>query len=77
MPQLIAAALVAKEAAKYGMMLRTVPPLAYDSGLNVRYGSLAGVRERIRDVRFTPNNGRWAAYPSLHLAVGFWVHALG
>jgi hypothetical protein len=22
-------------------------------------------------VRFTPNNGRWAAHPSQHLAVGF------
>jgi membrane-bound lytic murein transglycosylase D len=30
-PQLIAAALIAKEPAKYGMKLRTVPPLAYDS----------------------------------------------
>jgi hypothetical protein len=27
-------------------------------------------------VRFTPNNGRWAAHPSKHLAVGLWVHAL-
>jgi membrane-bound lytic murein transglycosylase D len=30
-PQLIAAALVAKDATKYGMKIRTVPPLAYDS----------------------------------------------
>jgi membrane-bound lytic murein transglycosylase D len=30
-PQLIAAALIAKEPARYGMTLRTVPPLAYDS----------------------------------------------
>jgi membrane-bound lytic murein transglycosylase D len=30
-PQLIAAALIAKEPARYGMKLRTVPPLAYDS----------------------------------------------
>jgi len=30
-PQLIAAALIAKEPAKYGMTIRTVPPLAYDS----------------------------------------------
>jgi peptidoglycan lytic transglycosylase D len=30
-PQLIAAALVAKEPAKYGMKIRTLPPLAYDS----------------------------------------------
>jgi peptidoglycan lytic transglycosylase D len=30
-PQLIAAALIAKEPAKYGMTLRTIPPYAYDS----------------------------------------------
>ena len=30
-PQLIAAALIAKEPAKYSMKLRTLPPLAYDS----------------------------------------------
>lgn len=30
-PQLIAAALIAKEPARYGMTLRTLPPLAYDS----------------------------------------------
>ena len=30
-PQLIAAALIAKEPAKYGMTIGTVPPLAYDS----------------------------------------------
>jgi membrane-bound lytic murein transglycosylase D len=30
-PQLIAAALVAKEPAKYGLKLRTLPPFAYDS----------------------------------------------
>ena len=30
-PQLIAAALIAKEPLKYGMTIRTVPPLAYDS----------------------------------------------
>jgi len=30
-PQLIAAALIAKEPAKYGMTIRTMPPLAYDS----------------------------------------------
>ena len=30
-PQLIAAALIAKEPAKYGMKLRTLPPFAYDS----------------------------------------------
>ena len=30
-PQLIAAALIAKEPTRYGMTLRTVPPLAYDS----------------------------------------------
>jgi membrane-bound lytic murein transglycosylase D len=30
-PQLIAAALIAKEPAKYGMKIRTLPPFAYDS----------------------------------------------
>ena len=30
-PQLIAAALIAKEPAKYGMTIRTLPPFAYDS----------------------------------------------
>jgi membrane-bound lytic murein transglycosylase D len=30
-PQLIAAALIAKEPARYGMTIRTLPPLAYDS----------------------------------------------
>ena len=30
-PQLIAAALIAKEPARYGMTIRTVPPFAYDS----------------------------------------------
>jgi len=30
-PQLIAAALIAKEPAKYGMRIRTLPPFAYDS----------------------------------------------
>ena len=36
---------------------------------NVRYGSLADRLISPRHVRFTPNNGRWAAHPSQHLAV--------
>ena len=28
---------------------------------DVRYGSLADITARSRHVRFTPNNGRWAA----------------
>ncbi len=38
---------------------------------NVRFGSLADILTSPRHVRFTPNNGRWAAHPSQHLAVGF------
>jgi hypothetical protein len=37
---------------------------------DVRYGSLADILTSPRHVRFTPNNGRWAAHPSQHLAVG-------
>jgi hypothetical protein len=36
---------------------------------NVRYGSLADILTVPRHVRFTPNNGSWAAHPSQHLAV--------
>ena len=36
----------------------------------VRFGSLADIPTSPRHVRFTPNNGSWAAHPSLHLAVG-------
>jgi hypothetical protein len=35
----------------------------------VRFGSLADILTSPRHVRFTPNNGRWAAHPSQHLAV--------
>jgi hypothetical protein len=42
----------------------------------VRFGSKADILLSPRHVRFTPNNGRWAAHPSQHLAVGLWVHAL-
>ena len=34
---------------------------------NVRFGSLADILTSPRHVRFTPNNGRWAAHPSQHL----------
>ena len=37
---------------------------------HVCFGSEADIGVEIRDVRFTPNNGSWAADPSLHLAVG-------
>ena len=36
---------------------------------NVRFGSVADILTSPRHVRFTPNNGRWAAHPSQHLAV--------
>ena len=36
---------------------------------HVRFGSLADILTSPRHVRFTPNNGRWAAHPSQHLAV--------
>ena len=44
--------------------------------INVPYGSLADILTVPLHVRFTPNNGRWAAHPSQHLAVGLGVHAL-
>jgi len=31
---------------------------------------ISGHTDSPRHVRFTPNNGRWAAHPSQHLAVG-------
>ena len=37
---------------------------------NVRFGSLADKPTSPCHVPFTPNNGRWAAHPSQHLAVG-------
>ena len=37
---------------------------------DVRFGSLADILISPRHDRFTPNNGRWAAHPSQHLAVG-------
>jgi hypothetical protein len=42
-----------------------------DLAQTVRYGSLADITARSRHVRFTPNNGRWAAHPSQHLAYRF------
>jgi hypothetical protein len=32
---------------------------------------ISGHTDSPRHVRFTPNNGRWAAHPSQHLAVRF------
>jgi len=31
---------------------------------------ISGHTDSPRHVRFTPNNGRWAAHPSEHLAIG-------
>ena len=39
-----------------------------DNQIDVRYGSLADIPISPRHVRFTPNNGLWAAHPSQHLA---------
>ena len=36
----------------------------------VCFGSLADILTSPRHVRFTSNNGSWAAHPSQHLAVG-------
>ena len=38
--------------------------------VKVRFGSLADILTRSRHALFTPKNGRWAAHPSQHLAVG-------
>ena len=57
------------------MDLSTVAALAvatrlWGGAMNVRFGSKADIPTSQRHVRFTPNNGRWAAHPSQHLAVG-------
>jgi hypothetical protein len=44
--------------------------LAFRRPSDVRYGSLADILISPRYVRFTPNNGRCAAHPSPHSAVG-------
>src|SRR6476659_2915619 len=41
-----------------------------DVHTNVRFGLLADMLRSPRHVRFTPNNGRLAAHPSQHLAIG-------
>src|SRR5262249_32864347 len=41
-----------------------------DATTDVRFGSLADILTSPRHVRFHPNNGRLAAHPSQHLAVG-------
>ena len=41
---------------------------------DVRFGSLADKVTSPRNVRFTPNHGRWAAHPSQHLADGCAFH---
>jgi hypothetical protein len=38
--------------------------------VDVRFGSLADIMTSPPRVRFTPNNGRWAAHPREHLAIG-------
>ena len=55
--------------ADQGALGQPTPRLAIKHA-NVRYGSLADILTSPRHVRFTPNNGRWAAHPSQHLAVG-------
>jgi hypothetical protein len=37
---------------------------------NVRFGSLADILTSPRHVRFSSNNGHWAAHSNQHLAVG-------
>jgi hypothetical protein len=46
------------------------PTVGARAGANVRFGSLADIPTSPRHIRFTPNNGSWAAHPSLHLVVG-------
>ena len=55
----------AARAAAAGMAFDTgeVGRLA-DNFRYVRFGSLADILTSPRHVRFTPNNGRWAAHPS-------------
>ena len=46
------------------------PMIAIRDAPAVRFGSLADILTSPHHVRFTPNNGLWAAHPSQHLAVG-------
>ena len=52
---------VAHRCYKTDLLLRAVT--------DVRFGSLADILISPRHIRLTPNNGRWAAHPSQHLAV--------
>jgi membrane-bound lytic murein transglycosylase D len=83
-PQLIAAALVAKEPAKYGMKLRTLPPFAYDSVFVPPSTPLAAIArasgsplDSIRDLNpqilrgVTPPGSRFVARVPVGHAAGF------
>jgi membrane-bound lytic murein transglycosylase D len=83
-PQLIAAALVAKEPERYGMKLRRVPPLAYDSVYvpastplvaiaKASGASLDSIRELNSQVLrgVTPPGGRFLARVPVGYAAGF------
>ena len=50
--------------------------IADQGAVDVRSGTSADITARSRHVRFTPNNGSWAAHSSQHSAVGLRVHAL-
>src|SRR6187431_3315422 len=49
------------------------PRAAFGANSDVCFGSLADILTSPRHVRFTPNNGRWAAHPSQYLAVGLFL----
>jgi membrane-bound lytic murein transglycosylase D len=83
-PQLIAAALIAKEPAKYGMTLRTLPPYAYDSVWVPASTPLAAIAkaagaplDSIRELNpqilrgVTPPGGRFLARVPVGLGAGF------
>ena len=83
-PQLIAAALIAKEPARYGMTLRTLPPFAYDSVLVPASTPLAAIArasgaplDSIRELNpqvlrgVTPPGARFRARVPVGHAAGF------
>ena len=59
--------------ALYPVTVRLLPKISIDFCLfirpNVRFGSLADIPTSPRHVRFTPNNGSWAA----HIQVRIWL----
>ena len=83
-PQLIAAALIAKEPAKYGMKLRTLPPFVYDSVMVPASTPLAAIArasgaplDSIRELNpqvlrgVTPPGARFRARVPIGHAAGF------